>query len=190
MDRILCKTTHKPRLNRAGHTLLEVLIALALFGLVSMGIWVLWSSSRRGEEQLSKSFSAQQDLVLTLQRIAFELQEGRAINFPPANGDVKSGLSFVDANGRPIAYFLEPSDEEEGDSKLFRVDLTTMKKKLIADRVNYFKVAVEPSSPGKKPCLASLNLSIFRKTKDIKGEADSLNLLRKVFLRNLKQDSP
>ena len=187
MDRLFSKTIH--RRNTVGHTVIEVLMALALTALVFTLIWSFWSSSRKSEEQLATGFSAQQDLVIAMQRIVFELQEGTELCFPRADGLVKSGLAFVNPAGVPIAYFVEPGKDDEPD-KLYRVDLITSKKKLMAQNVNYFKVTVEPPAPGKKACLACLNLSILRGKEDKAGKADDYNIVRKVFLRNLKIKAP
>ncbi len=187
MDRIFSKTICRRKL--VGHTVIEVLMALALTALVFTLIWSFWSSSRKSEEQLATGFSAQQDLVIAMQRIVFELQEGTEITYPQPDGTVKSGLAFVNPAGNPIAFYLEPGGTDKPD-KLFRVDLISKKRKLVAQNVNYFKVSVETPAPGKKACLVSLNLSILRGKEDKAGKADDYNIVRKVFLRNLKKDSP
>ena len=92
MDRIFSKTIR--RRNNVGHTVIEVLMALALTALVFTLIWSFWSSSRKSEEQLATGFSAQQDLVIAMQRIVFELQEGTELCFPKADGSrqIRSGF--------------------------------------------------------------------------------------------------
>jgi len=187
MDRLF-GTTVQRRAVRA-FTVIEVLVALLLAAIFFSLIWSFWSTARRGEEQLATGFSAQQDLVLTMQRIGLELQEGIDIFYPTADGTVQSGLAFVTVNGRAVAYFVEPGTDGKA-GQLYRVDLGSKEKKLVAQNVSYFKVSVEPPAPGKKPCLANLNLAVLRGSEDVAGKADDFNIVRKVFLRNLAKEAP
>lgn len=185
MDRLFGKTVQR---RAVGFTLIEALVAMVLASICFALLWNFWGSSRRSEEQLSTGFSAQQDLSLAMNRISYELREGISIFYPTPDQGVKEGIGFVSSGGCAITFYVEP--QAEGGGILYRVDLGTKEKKVITRKVNYFKVRVEPAAPGKKACLANLNLSILRGKEDVTGKMDDYNIVKKVFLRNLKQELP
>jgi len=168
---------------RSGFTLIESIIAVVLTFLVFFIMWEFWSSSRRGEHQLTGNFSIQQDLALISERIASEIREGREIFYPiPFADKVGDGVAFINAQGEPIAYYV---NDAQWPSELFRVNINTGERKLLSRQVNYFKTTVNTPAEGKKVCLINLNLSLLRGDSDIEGKADDYNVIKKVFLRNL-----
>lgn len=169
---------------RKGFTLVESIIAVVLSLLAFSLIWEFWSSSRRGEEQLTKGFSTQQDLTFAAEKMAAEIREGIELFYPLTTADTASdGVAFINAMGEPIAYYVDPGNMPPD---LYRVNIATGERKLIARQVNYFKTSVVKPVEGKKTCLINLNLSLLRGDSDIEGKADDYNVIKKVFLRNLK----
>lgn len=178
--------------NGKAFTVIEIVIAVALFSIVFTVLWTFYSQSLRSQSTLTGGFSAQQDLMLAMERLSRELQEGSSIFFPAPNDPPRDGIGFVNAQGRAIMYNLEadPSGLPAKPGRLVRFDLGDKSSRIIARNVNYFRVSIQPPTPGKKVCLANLNLSLLRGNEDQAGKADDYCLLTKVFLRNLKKEDP
>jgi len=172
--------------NKAGNgfTLIESIVAVCLTFLAFSLIWTFWSSARRGEAQLTTGFSTQQDLAISMERISAEVREGIKLFYPlPGAPESGEGLAFVGANGQALAYYV---DRTKMPTVLYRVNFSTGERKMIARQVNYFKTTVNKPVEGKKVCLVNMNLSLLRGKTDIEGKADDYNIIKKVFLRNLK----
>jgi len=174
--------------------MVEMLIGFAIFSIISVAMWTFFVQSRHSEKQLSTGFAAQQDLMLAVQRLSREMQEGVSVYFPRPEDGVRQGVGFVTAGGRAIIYSLErPDPGPDGELKpgtLLRTDLIANTRKVVASQVNYFRARAQQPAPGKKVCLVNLNLSTMRGDKDDPTKADDYNIVTKVFLRNLKKDLP
>lgn len=169
---------------RKAFTLTEAIIAMVLTFLTFSLMWSFWSSARRGEEQLTTGFSTQQDLAISMEKISAEVREGIKLFYPlPGAPESGEGIAFVGADGQAIAYYV---DRTEMPPILHRVNISTNERKIVARQVNYFKTTVSKPLEGKKVCLVNMNLSLLRGDTDIEGKADDYNIIKKVFLRNLK----
>ena len=180
---------------RWGFTLIETVFAVALFAIVFSVLWTFYAQSRRGEEDLTGSFAAQQDLMIAMARLTREVQEGVTLFYPRPEDGTQSGLGFVNAQGRAIMYYLEkPAAPTPATSApagiLVRVDLIANTRSTVAQNVSSFRAKVQLPAPGKKVCLSNVNLSILRGRKDDPGKLDDFSLVTKVFLRNLKAPLP
>jgi hypothetical protein len=165
-------------------TLTEAIIAMVLTFIAFSLMWNFWSASRRGEHQLTGGFSTQQDLSLSMEKISAEVREGIKLFYPlPGAAEASEGIAFVGADGQAIAYYIDRTDKA---AALYRVNISTGERKIIAKQVNYFKTTVNEPLEGKKVCLVNMNLSLLRGDTDIEGKADDYNIIKKVFLRNLK----
>ena len=181
----------KKSTNRA-FTVIEVVIAVALFSIVFTVLWSFYAQSARNQATLTGGFAAQQDLLLAMEHITRELQEGSSIFYPAPTDPPRDGIGFVNAQGRAVMVLLEPAPAGASTKagKLVRIDMGDESRRVLTENVNYFRVSVQPPTPGKKVCLANLSLSLLRDREDESGKADDYCLLTKVFLRNLKKEDP
>jgi prepilin-type N-terminal cleavage/methylation domain-containing protein len=112
---------HQPLRNRKAFTLIEVLLGLALFGILVGGIF----SVQRGAMEVSKEVTERQGKTMRMHsfcellRRNFEALPGNAKVFLLPNGGAQSGLSDVAFTNYPLA-FTWPGVPAGSNSVIFR----------------------------------------------------------------------
>lgn len=95
-------------LDRAGFTLIEMMVAMTLFAVVvsiAMGGFV---QALRSQRQITALMSANDAMSFTIEQIAREVRTGR---FFSVGGNDSSQLLFTNSKGEGVAYCYDAQDE-------------------------------------------------------------------------------
>lgn len=177
-------------------TLVEILVAAALFTGLAFGLHALLVQGNRQAVRLQGGLGSEQDLRIAMLRLSRQLQEAVRIVHPVRPEETTDGVGFVDERGEMIFFHLEGgSAPAEGagaspiPARLVRSNLSRNESEPILSRVKSFRVTLLPPLPGKAPSCLTLNLSVVEKDRDNRPEDLHMELTR-VFLRNLERTLP
>lgn len=89
-----------------GFTLLEMLIATLLAGLLLTGLLQVWQVGTRNWLRVEKQVDTAEGIQMALDRMVYEIREAREINAPAPGGGDASQLQFTSCRtGSKVTYY-------------------------------------------------------------------------------------
>lgn len=156
------------RLDNAGFSLLEVIIAATLLTMVIFGCFLLYERGVNDWFWTEEYTDTMDNLRIAVDRIVYEVREASDITMPGigAAGDT---LTFIDSTGRTITYYFDGDDYE-----LERVTTTVTEKvyNQVASRIsglnfyrpNYATVNIEIKAKAPKTEEISVRTSAYARS--------------------------
>ena len=144
-----------------GFTLVELSIAMAIAGVISVAVFALVRSGAWGSARLTGRASAEQDARLALQAVTQELEQGTQLVYPRP-GEHGDAVGFLNERGDAVFYYLARFGDEGADGRvsLRRACLSDPPTdESVAGNVLRFQASVGAGAPGRPPCAVTLVLS-------------------------------
>jgi prepilin-type N-terminal cleavage/methylation domain-containing protein len=113
--------------NERGYTLVEMLIVMAILGIVISGLTTIFVSGSRAELDMNRRFQAQQQARLALDRIRADLHCASAAQVQTINTYNGVAISAPNCSTATIDWCLVPSTKLTGRYALYRTTSTTNK---------------------------------------------------------------
>jgi prepilin-type N-terminal cleavage/methylation domain-containing protein len=111
-----------------GYTLVEMLVVMAILGVVIAGLTTVFVSGSRAELDMNRRFQAQQQARLALDRIRADLHCATAAQVQTINGYTGGvAISAPNCSTATIDWCLVPSAKMTGRYALYRTTSTTNK---------------------------------------------------------------
>lgn len=173
---------------RRAFTIFEAVIVIVMVGFLLAAIHRIFASSVDTSQRVLGTLDAQQRLRYQMQKLVHDLQEARKLFFPEPGGKTQPGVGFIDSEGRSVMVFGRQVD---GAWKLYRADLDTKTREVIAEDLASFRVTIPASARGAEPRTVNLSLGLLSEgTEDADGEKRPVLLATSVTLRALERRYP
>lgn len=110
-----------------GYTLVEMLVVMAILGVVISGLTTIFVSGSRAELDMNRRFQAQQQARLALDKIRVDLHCATTAQPQAINGYNGLAISAPNCSSTTIDWCLVPSSAMSGRYALYRTTATTNK---------------------------------------------------------------
>lgn len=179
-----------------GHTLVEMMVAIGLFGVVLAVLAV----SRFGPtwavfDPLAGESPELAPIEQQLRRMVVEVQEGTRIFYPVAGKGPQEGLGIVNSRGEAILYYADPRPVPGAPGTLIRRNLTVWQNgepnptTRFTGGITQLQINVPTTASGKEPSLVEIDVSVAVPLRSGQG-VRQFNLVTAVSPRNLEHRVP
>lgn len=173
--------------SRHAFTLVEILVVLAVVGVLITVISTLLSQGGLQEARLRDTEVAIQDLRLALQRMTHEIRESHRLFYPQSGGISQPGVGFVDPRGHAILYYVPAASTTEipgdGGWELKRRDVNEGTEETVARGIHRFRVTVPEVAAGREPASVNIHLATATGTTGRIKTSAVQSLVTSVYLR-------
>lgn len=182
-----------------GHSVVELLVALAVVGIAMAGLTFLrFGPTITGGMSGAVEAREARALEQRMRRLVLEVQEGTRLVHPPAGrvgpaGGGFDGLAFVDPRGEVILYFFEESRDRKQPGSLVRLNVNARRRgeatarEVVLENVSRFQVHTAPAAPGKMASMLHCDVSVLFPGQPAPRPIDHVV---SIFLRNLEMPDP
>jgi prepilin-type N-terminal cleavage/methylation domain-containing protein len=144
---------------RAGFTLLEIVMVLALSLLVLGMLYQAWVTATRYSYDLEARFTALSKMQVSLVSLTRQISQARRVLYPAPGGKEQDGFSIARGDGKVVLVRLVVRTPDRLGF-LEQIDMRTGERSILMDGVLNVQCRVPAVPPGRDPDILHITLTM------------------------------